>query len=131
MKHVVTALILLAAGAAPITRAATVPADYPSCRLDEQRAVQGDVGGAIADPLQAHVSVRVNVLQADIGNARKARRLSQKQADALWKKADRVRRDTDGFVKQQGFLSAAERASYDRELDAIAATVCGIKLPAH
>jgi hypothetical protein len=132
MKHTFAALILLAAGAVSMSHAAPAPADYPSCRLDEQRAVTGEVGGAIKDPLQAHISVRINVLQADIGNARKARRLSQKQADALWKRADRVRRDTDRFVKQQGFLSAAERASYDRELGGIASTVCGIRsTPGH
>ena len=125
MKHIFTAMIILAAVAAPMTQAAPGPADYPSCNLDEQRAVKGDVGGAITDPLQAHISVRIDVLQADIGNARKARRLSQRQADALWKRADRVRHDTDHFVKRQGFLSAAERASYDRELDGIASTVCG------
>lgn len=134
MKHAFAALILLAAGTVPVSHAAPAPApaDYPSCRLDEQRAVPGEVGGAIKDPLQAHISVRINVLQADIGNARKARRLSQRQADALWKRADRVRRDTDRFVRQQGFLSAAERASYDRELDGIASTVCGIHaMPVH
>jgi hypothetical protein len=86
--------------------------------------VKGETGGSIKDPLQAHVSVRVNVLQADISNARKARHLTEAQSEQLWQQAGRVRKDADGYVKQQGFLSAAERASYDRELDTIAGRLC-------
>lgn len=78
------------------------------------------------DPLQAHISVRSNILQADIGSARKARYLSQRDADRLWHRVDHIRSDTDRFVRQQGFLSAAERASYDRELDEVAAELCRV-----
>ena len=73
---------------------------------------------------QCLLSVRVNVLQADISTARKARRLTQEQADRLWQQAGQVRSDATHFVKLQGFLSAAERASYDRELDELAGQLC-------
>ncbi|WP_233499571.1 MULTISPECIES: hypothetical protein [unclassified Pantoea] len=78
----------------------------------------------MSDPLQAHISVRANILQADIGTARKARVLTQLRADKLWQRVEVVRRDTDRLVQKQGFLSAAERASYDRELDDVAAVLC-------
>lgn len=114
-------LVMLAAGSAS---AQSARRDYPSCNLSQQRALKAPTGGRIRDPRQAHIAMRANILQADIGNARKARRLSQAQADRLWQRVERVRRDTDRFVRQQGFLSAAERASYDRELDAVALAVC-------
>ncbi|CAH2810030.1 MAG: hypothetical protein CPDRYMAC_7041 [uncultured Paraburkholderia sp.] len=91
-------------------------ADYSSCQFDAQHKVTGELGGTIKDVRQAHLSVRANVLQADIGMARKARRLSEKQADALWKRVDRVRYNADGWVAKQGFLGAGKRATYDRDL---------------
>jgi len=97
---------------------------YPSCNVQAQLNVTGETGGSITDPLEAHISVRVNILQADISTARKARLLTQSQADVLWRRAGKVRVDTAQFVKQQGFLSAAERASYDRELDELAGKLC-------
>ncbi|MDF4026311.1 hypothetical protein P3W24_15160 [Luteibacter sp. PPL201] len=99
--------------------------DLPSCDLTAQREVAGTVGGDIKDPGQAHIAMRANVLEADIGTARKARRLTQAQADTLFRRVEAVRRATDGFVGTQGFLSAGERASYDRELDTIAGAICG------
>lgn len=96
----------------------------PSCDLKEQRAVQGETGGSIKDPLQAHISVRANVLSADVSTARKARRISESQANQSIQKIADVRSQTDALVKKQGFLSAAERASFDREFDAIAKQIC-------
>jgi len=115
--------VVLAVGATGAT-AQTPRQDYPSCNRTEQHAVEGELGGSIKDPRQAHTSVRANILQADIGTARKARRISERQGTQLWQRVDRVRRATDRFVAKQGFLSAAERASYDRELDAIALQIC-------
>lgn len=97
---------------------------YPSCDVHAQRSVKAETGGSIKDPLEAHISTRVNVLQADINTARKARKLTQAQADTLWQQASRVRNDTKHFIEQQGFLSAAERASYDRELDELTSKLC-------
>ncbi len=98
--------------------------DLPSCDLAVQRGLKGEVGGQISDAWRAHISMRANVLQSDIGTARKARRLTQPTADHLFERIEKVRADIAGFVKQQGFLSAAERASYDREFDAIAQQIC-------
>jgi hypothetical protein len=97
---------------------------YPSCNLAEQRSLAGDLSGTIRDPGQAHISMRANILQADISTARKARRVSQPTADQLWKEVQRVRADADVFTRKQGFLSAAERATYDRQLDTVAARIC-------
>lgn len=97
---------------------------FPSCNLGEQHSLVGELGGTIKDPGQAHISMRANILQADISTARKARRLSQPTADRLWKDVQRVRANTDAFAQKQDFLSAAERASYERKLDAVAAQIC-------
>lgn len=112
---------------AQVMAGVTSEQSYPSCDLQTQRDVKGETRGSITDPLEAHISVRVNVLQADISTARKARRLTQAQAqaDMLWQHSSRVRNDTMQFIKQQGFLSAAERTSYDRELDELASKLCG------
>ncbi|MGG6100093.1 hypothetical protein QNH99_07155 [Pantoea allii] len=106
------------------TFAASAAPDYPGCDLNTQHDVQGNVGGAITDPRQAHISVRANILQADIGTARKARLLTQPQAEKMWRQVEQVRKDTNQFVKKQGFLSAGERASYDRALDRVASQLC-------
>lgn len=103
--------------------ALTAPA-YPGCDIKAQRLIQGETGGAITDPRQAHIAMRGNILQADISTARKARVLTQPQADKLWQRVEQVRRDSDRFVKTQGFLSAAERASYDRALNEVATKLC-------
>ncbi|PEI02223.1 hypothetical protein CRM79_22580 [Pantoea agglomerans] len=122
MKKMISGLLLLAAGHA--TAASSFTQDWPSCDVKVQHYVQGETGESIKDPLLAHISVRINVLQADIGNAREARYLTETQSEQLWQKADRVRKEADGYVKHQGFLSAAERVSYDRELDDIAGRLC-------
>lgn len=88
---------------------------YPLCDVQAQRSVKGETGGSVTDPLEAYISLRVNILQADISMARKARRLTY---------SVKVRSDAAQFVKQQGFLSAAERASYDREPDKLAGKLC-------
>jgi hypothetical protein len=117
MERMMTVLITALALALAATGAGTqIPArDYPSCDLRAQHALVGAPGGSIRDRGQAHVALRANILQADIGNARKARRLTQQQADTLWQRVERVR---------HGSLSAAERASYDRALDAVATRLC-------
>ena len=115
---------LLATMVALPVSAQSMRRDYPSCDLAQQRRLRAPTGGTIRDTRQAHIAMRANILQADIGNARKARRLSQAEAQKLWQSAERVRRDADGFVARQGFLSAGEAASYDRALDMVAARVC-------
>ena len=122
MRTLTLGFLLLAAG--HVTAASSFTQEWPSCDIKAQHDVKRESGGSIKDPLQAHISVRINVLQADIGNARKARHLTEAQSEQLWQQAGRVRKDADGYVKQQGFLSAAERASYDRELDDVAGRLC-------
>lgn len=121
MKVLVAAALALTAAGVD----AQIPTQqYPSCDLKAQHAVKGEIGGSITDLRQAHVSVRANVLQADLGSARKARRLTQADTDRLYKRVQAVRTGADRYTKKQGFLSAGEVASYDRELDAVAMRIC-------
>ncbi|MCD4864883.1 hypothetical protein [Pseudomonas sp. PLB05] len=125
MKSLIPLLLLpLALGACTREPVRQDDLGLPSWNLEEQRAVPGELGGSITDPRQAHVSMRANVLLADVSTARKARRISQEQATAFSERIAAVRSQTDAFVQQQGFLSAAERASFDREFDGIAAQIC-------
>ena len=119
-----TFLTLLATLAATTASAQPMRRDYPSCNLTQQHRLRAPTGGAIRDPRQAHLSMRANILQADIGTARKARRLTQRQAQKLWNEVERVRRDANRFVVKQGFLSAGEAASYERAFDMVATRIC-------
>lgn len=116
--------VMLATLAAAPLSAQSWRKDYPSCDLTQQRTLKAPTGGTIRDPRQAHIAMRADILQADIGTARKARRLSQAEAQTLWNTVARIHRDANRFVAKQGFLSAAETASYDRALDGVAMRVC-------
>ncbi|MEE4819342.1 hypothetical protein V2K62_16300 [Pseudomonas alliivorans] len=119
--------ILVAAAFAALGLSAVAAEPKPvlsGCNLVEQRALEGRTGGTITDRNEAHISTRASVLQADIGSLYRAGHLTQKQADPLYIRIEKIRSDSAGFVKTQSFLSAAERASYDRELDAIAGSMC-------
>ncbi|MDR6179834.1 hypothetical protein QE393_003094 [Pseudomonas sp. SORGH_AS 211] len=125
MKSLIPLLLLpLALGACTREPIRQNDLGLPSCDLQQQHELPGELGGAISDPRQAHVSLRANVLLADVSTARKARRISQEQATAFSERIAAVRSQTDDLVKQQGFLSAAERASFDREFDGIARQIC-------
>ncbi|WP_158150066.1 hypothetical protein [Pantoea agglomerans] len=119
MNYFIMVLVMLTSvqAAADVTHDKT----YPSCDVQAQRSVKGETGDRVTDPLEAYIFLRVNILQADISTARKARRL---RLTLLWRRAVKVRSDAAQFVKQQGFLSAAERASYERELDKLAGKLC-------
>ena len=117
---VLTSLLLVATGAA----AQSPQQDYPSCDLQAQQSLKVEGPDATKDPMRAHVFMRANSLQADIGKAAKAQRLSKNQADRLLQRIEKVRVEVDGFVRQQGFLSAGERASYDRDFNDIAKELC-------
>lgn len=121
MKVLIVAALALAS---VTTSAAAMTSPYPSCNLTTQHGVKGSLGGSITDPRQAHISVRANIVQADLGNARKARRLTQAEANRLYQRVEAVRSGADRLTGQQGFLSTAEVASYDRALDAVAAQMC-------
>ena len=122
-KALLLPIMLTTLAAVPLS-ARSLRRDYPSCDLTQQRALKGPVGGTIRDPRQAHIAMRADILQADIGTARKAHRLSQNEAQSLWNAVARVRHDATRFVAKQGFLSAGETASYDRGLDGVAMRVC-------
>ena len=121
MKYVILAPLLALSLNAVAAQQGPV---LPSCDLQGQREVVGETGGQISDPRHAHISVRANVLTADIGSARKARKITQAEAERLNKRVESVRHQTDHYVAQQGFLSAAETASFDREFDAVAMRLC-------
>ncbi|MBD8577491.1 hypothetical protein IFR09_12465 [Pseudomonas syringae] len=104
--------------------AAQPPLDLPSCNLPAQRALQGQVDEHVTDPGQAHIYVRADALVGDINALHLDRQLTEQQASKLLGRVNDVRAQTDGFVKEQGFLSAAERASFDREFDAVAKDLC-------
>ncbi|WP_411566197.1 hypothetical protein ACLIN3_04930 [Pseudomonas orientalis] len=118
--RVLISLLALSLNAA----AAEQSTDLPSCDIQGQQAVVGETGGQISDLGQAHISVRANILSADIGTSRKARNITQVEADRMIKRVQAIRNETDDFVSQQGFLSAGEKASFDRELDGIATQLC-------
>lgn len=125
MKSLLPLLLLsLALGACTKEQRPHDDLGLPSCNLEQQREVPGELGGAISDPRQAHISMRANVLLADVSTARKAQRISQAQATVFSERIAAVRNQTDALVRQQSFLSAAERASFDREFDGIAAQIC-------
>lgn len=125
MKSLLPLLLLsLALGACTKEQRPHDDLGLPSCNLKQQREVPGELGGAISDPRQAHISMRANVLLADVSTARKAQRISQAQATVFSERIAAVRNQTDALVRQQSFLSAAERASFDREFDGIAAQIC-------
>lgn len=95
--------------------------DYPSCNVTEQRHLKSGSGKTM---MQDHISMRVKILQADIATAGKARPISKQQSQRLWNRVDAIGKASDRLAAKQGFLSAAERASYDRQLDAIALQLC-------
>lgn len=114
------ALVCAAIGA----NAQAATPSYPSCDLDAQHATPGDTGGSIKDASQAHLSARANVLEADIGSARKARHLTKTQTSVLWQRTETVRKNADSLVREHGAISPEDRATAERELDAIAMRVC-------
>lgn len=120
----VPTLLLAATGAQARDLSPNERRAYPSCDIPAQEALTPPGEDPASDPRQAHITQRIAILQADIGTLRKARHLSARKAQRLWKRADRIRTESARFVEQQGFLSAAERASYDRELDSIAGDAC-------
>ncbi len=122
MKYLASGVILMALSH---TAAAVPPSQFwPSCDISIQQGIRADNGSSDSDPLLSHVSLRVKVIQADAGTARKAGKLSESQTEMIWHHADRIRADATRYAREQGFLSAGERASLDRELDEVAGRLC-------
>ena len=95
-----------------------------SCNIEEQRALPGEIGGHITDTGEAHISKRANILTSDVIRFRKVRMLTKTQAKDLIHRIEKIRFQTDEHVRGQNFLSVAEKASLDQELDSIALQLC-------
>jgi hypothetical protein len=121
MKSLIVAAV---AAAATMANAQTQRQDYPSCDIAAQHALQGDIGGTIRDAGQAHISVRANILQADLSTARIAGRITAAQSTRLYNRVQSLRLSTDRYVARHGALSPTMRARVDRQLDAVAARIC-------
>lgn len=100
------------------------PPPYTSCDLAAQHRLKGQIGGINRDAGQAHISFRANILEADLGTARTAGRLTQTETDRLFRRVERVRRATDAAVGRYGALAPVRRAGFDRDLDAVARRIC-------
>ncbi|WP_293977617.1 hypothetical protein [Sphingomonas sp.] len=72
-----------------------------------------------ADTLQIKLNDRAKAIHEKLIAIRKAGRVSPAEAAAMTSKLAWVRADSAKYVKQQGFLSAGESASYNRALDEI------------
>lgn len=118
MKYLIPLVFALTATA---SEARSWQRDYPSCNVTQQRHLKSGSGKTA---MQDHISMRANMLQADIGTASKARPIPKQTSQRLWNRVDAIRKASDRLAAKQGFLSAAERASYDRQLDAIALQLC-------
>ncbi|MBC6611551.1 hypothetical protein H8B15_11485 [Hymenobacter sp. BT507] len=63
---------------------------------------------------QAAIGLRVATLQAQLGQAVKSQQLTQNTANTLYSELGEVRTSVVELAKKQGFVSAAEKASYQR-----------------
>lgn len=118
MKYLIPLVLALMATSA---EARSWQSDYPSCNVTQQRHLKS---GSAKTAMKDHISMRANILQADIGTASKARPITKQQSQRLWNRVDAIRKASDRLAARQGFLSAAERASYDRQLDTVALQLC-------
>ncbi|MBB3346846.1 hypothetical protein [Sphingomonas sp. BK069] len=109
--------LLLGVSAVPSPSTSPVAAERAARALPACRPL-GLASGVV--PATSVLATRANVLQADIATARKARALTQPQADALWQQADQVRQRVAGKVR----LPVATRAEAHRSLESIAAQLC-------
>lgn len=60
------------------------------------------------------VKRRIDALRTTIANERDAGQLSEEKATKLTQQLDAVWQNTQSLIRSQGFLSAAEKASFDR-----------------
>lgn len=100
---------------------------YSSCKMSAQNAAELKASGPTTDALHNHILLRVETLTNDIREADRLHTVSASVAGGLIERIEAVKSSAARDVKNQGFLSAAERASYDRELNAVAAEFCESK----
>lgn len=71
-------------------------------------------GLSVSQADQNKIGLRAAALQAQLGQATKAQKLTQPTTNALYAELGAVRTSVTTLAKQQGFVSAAEKASYQR-----------------
>lgn len=71
-------------------------------------------GLSVSQADQDKIGLRAATLQAQLGQAVKLQTLAQPTANALYGELGEVRSSVTRLAKQQGFVSAAEKASYQR-----------------
>lgn len=74
---------------------------------------------AQVDVLAGALEARTNVLVADLLAAQQAGRVSPTEGAEIRQKLSGVQADSGRYVREQGFLSAGESASYNRALDEV------------
>lgn len=91
------------------------------CDLNQQHAITGLTGGKIKNEAQAHISMRANMLQADLSNAVKAGAIPRTDASTYARKVEQIRKSA---LSQNNGISPASLSEYDRELDSITNYIC-------
>lgn len=71
-------------------------------------------GLSVSQADQEKIGLKAAALQAQFGQAIKSQTIAPSTANAMYKKLDVVRTSVTELAKQQGFVSAAEKASYQR-----------------
>lgn len=71
-------------------------------------------GLSVSQADQEKIGLQAAMLQARLGQAVKAQTIAQSTANALYGDLGEVRTSVTSLAKQQGFVSAAEKASYQR-----------------
>lgn len=71
-------------------------------------------GLSVSQADQETIGLRAATLQAQVGQALKSQTLAQPLANALYAELGEVRTSVTAVARQQGFVSAAEKASYQR-----------------
>ncbi|KQN16258.1 hypothetical protein QP178_05970 [Sphingomonas aurantiaca] len=84
-------------------------------------AQQGGTQAQRAENMQAATALhtRIDATQARIENARRTHKIARARATALNRQIAQTRQSMTRLGKQQGFVSAAELASYNRTLGTI------------
>lgn len=65
--------------------------NYPSCDLAVQPNIDTQVGKLHNHDSLSSLEMRMNILQADISNARKSRLLTETQATKMWTRVNKIR----------------------------------------
>jgi len=76
---------------------------------------------------QQQIEQRATALQAAVQQAAKAQKLKQPAADALYKELAGVKASVQELAPKQGFVSAAEKASYQRVFAKAECAIAGQK----